>query len=108
MISWRFVRIRMSRISSWKSHLSGDVGDRITEQNTYTLIHLSTDFLQRTLDTLDHLPYRGSVLPSMFTLEYDTRVSDYADGLAPRKEEIAEYRSVRGEKCKRLFKFWGW
>ena len=108
MISWRFVRIRMSRISSWKSHLSGDVGDGTTEQNTYTLIHLSADFLQRTLDTLDHLSYRRSVLLSMFTLEYDARVSDYADGLAPGKEEIAEHRSVRGEECKRLFEFWGW
>ena len=83
MISWRFVRIRMNRISSWKSHISGDVGDRTTEENTYTLVYFSTDLLQRTLNTLDYLPYRGSVLPSMFALEYDARVSDYADGLTP-------------------------
>ena len=83
MISWRFVRIRMNRISSWKSRLSGDVGDRTTGENTYTLVHFSADLLQRTLNTLNYLPYRGSVLPSMFTLKYNARVSYYADGLAP-------------------------
>jgi hypothetical protein len=72
----------MNRISSWKSRFSGDVGDR-QRVNTYTLIHLSADLLQRTLNILDYLPYRGSVLPSVFTLEYYARVSDYADGLAP-------------------------
>jgi hypothetical protein len=98
----------MNRISSWKSRLSGDVGDRTTGQNTYTLVHLSTDLLQRTLNTLDYLSYRGSVLPSMFTLEYDARMSDYADGLASRKEEITEHGSVRGEESERLFELWGW
>ncbi len=44
----------------------------------------------------------------MFTLEYYARVSDYADGLAPRKEEITENRSVRGEESERLFELWGW
>jgi hypothetical protein len=57
-------------------------------QNTHTLVHLPTDLLQRTLNAVDYLPYRGCVLPSMFTLEYYARVSDYADGLAPRQEEI--------------------
>jgi hypothetical protein len=77
-------------------------------ENTYTLVHLSTDLLQRTLNTLDYLPYRGSVLLSMFALEYYARMSDYADRLAPRKEEITEHRSVRGEECERLFELWGW
>jgi hypothetical protein len=44
----------------------------------------------------------------MFALEYDARMSDYADGLASRKEEITEYRSVRGEERERLFELWGW
>ena len=51
-------------------------------QNTHTLVHLPADLLQRTLNAVDYLPYRRRVLPSMFTLEYHTRVSDYADGLA--------------------------
>ena len=63
-------------------------------QNTHTLVHLSADLLQRTLNALDYLPYRGRVLPSMFTLENHARMSDYADGLAPRKEEVTENRSV--------------
>jgi len=77
-------------------------------QNTHTLVHLPADLLQRTLNAFDYLPYCGRVLPSMFTLEYYARVSDYADGLAPRKEEITENRSVRGEESERLFEFWGW
>ena len=44
----------------------------------------------------------------MFTLEYYPRVSDYADGLAPRKEEISENRSVGGEESEGLFEFWRW
>jgi hypothetical protein len=77
-------------------------------QNTHTFVHLSADLLQRTLNAVNYLPYRGRVLPSMFTLEYYARVSDYADGLAPRKQEITENRSVRGEESEGLFEFWGW
>lgn len=77
-------------------------------QNTHTLVHLPADLLQRTLNTVDYLPYRKRVLPSVFTLEYYARMSDYADGLAPRKEEITEDRSVRGEEGERLFELWGW
>lgn len=77
-------------------------------KNTHTLVHLPADLLQRTLNAVNYLPNRRRVLPSMFTLEYYARVSDYADGLTPRKEEITENRSVRGEECERLFEFWGW
>jgi hypothetical protein len=44
----------------------------------------------------------------MFALEYDARMSDYADGLAPGKQEITEHRSVRGKESERLFELWGW
>jgi hypothetical protein len=77
-------------------------------QNTHTLVHFPANLLQRTLNAVDYLPYCERVLPSMFTLEYYARVSDYADGLAPRKEEITENRSVRREESERLFELWGW
>ena len=77
-------------------------------QNTHTLVYLPADLLQRTLNAVNYLPYRRRVLPSMFTLEYYARVSDYADGLAPRKEEITENRSVRREESEGLFELWGW
>jgi hypothetical protein len=77
-------------------------------QNTHTLVHLPADILQRTLNAVDYLPYRGCVLPSMVALEYYARVSDYANGLTPRKEEITENRSVRREESERLFELWGW
>src|SRR5258708_17844363 len=77
-------------------------------KNTHTFVRFTAELFQRTLNTLDYLSYRGCVFPSMFTLEYYARVSDYADGLAPRKEEITENRSVRGEESERLFELWGW
>lgn len=88
--------------------LAAKWGRKQRGQNTHTLVHLPANLLQRTLNAVDYLPYRERVLPSMFTLEYYARVSDYADGLAPRKEEIAENRSVRGEESERLFELWGW
>jgi hypothetical protein len=80
-------------------------GDKI---DTHSLVHLPAHLLQRALNAVDYLPYRKRVLPPMFTLEYYARVSDYADGLAPRKEHITENRSVRGEESEGLFEFWGW
>jgi len=65
---------------------------------TYSFVHLPTDFFQSTLDTLYDLCYRRGILSSMFTFEHYARVSDYADWLTPRKEEITEHRSMGGEE----------
>jgi hypothetical protein len=92
-------RISSCIVSQWRRA-------RYRDNRTYSFVHLTADFFQRTLNTFDDLPDGGGIFLSMVALEYYARVSDYADWLTARKYEVSKNGSVRGEERKRLFKFW--